>query len=156
MKLFSVLKKPLFLALALLSAALFAAVYVYTQVLGNVHNIEVWFSVIPPLHLGLFIIFAALFGAAFSFQAFLWLQPKLCSIEKRAGAAGGSGLGSMGLFFVAQCPACASLGALFLPVSAITVIAQYTALINAAGIALLLFTLNYLGAFQDENEKIRG
>ncbi|HZX34397.1 MAG TPA: hypothetical protein VFF09_03375, partial [archaeon] len=100
--------------------------------------------------------FAALFGAAFSFQAFLWLQPKLCSIEKRAGAAGGSGLGSMGLFFVAQCPACASLGALFLPVSAITVIAQYTALINAAGIALLLFTLNYLGAFQDENEKIRG
>jgi len=49
---------------------------------------------------------------------------------------------------VAQCPACASLGVLFLPVSVIGVMTQYSWLINLVGIGVLLFTVNYLGGFK--------
>jgi len=55
---------------------------------------------------------------------------------------------AFGLFFVAQCPACASLGVLFLPVSVIGVLTQFGWLINLLGIGLLLFAINYLGGFK--------
>ena len=116
MKLLSVLAQAKYAALAVVSAAIMAAVYIYTQVLGNPHNISVWFATIPFSNLILFIVFTALFGITFSFQAYNWAQPKTCSVNQKAGAAGSSGAGTLGIFLVAQCPACASLGALFLPV----------------------------------------
>ena len=153
MKLLQVLRNPQYLVLAVVSSLLFSFIYMYTQVLGNLHNIDVWFAVIPWYNALLFIVFAALFGITFSFQVYNWLQPKTCSIGKKTAAASGSGIGTLGLFLVAQCPACASLGALFLPVSAFTFISQLSTVLNIISIALLLFTLNYLGAFKKEAGK---
>jgi len=150
MKLLQVLRNPQYLVLAAVSSLIFSALYIYTQVLGNVHNIDVWFAVISWYNAILFVAFAILFGITFSFQVYNWLQPKICSIEKKTVAASGSGIGTLGLFLVAQCPACASLGALFLPVSAFTFISQLSTVLNIISIALLLFTLNYLGAFKKE------
>ncbi|PIN85124.1 MAG: hypothetical protein COV47_03905 [Candidatus Diapherotrites archaeon CG11_big_fil_rev_8_21_14_0_20_37_9] len=150
MKLLKVLAQPKYAALAGVSAAIMVAVYIYTQVLGNAHNISVWFAAIPLENLGFFIVFTALFGITFSFQVYNWLQSKTCTTNQKAGAAGSSGIGTAGLFLVAQCPACASLGALFLPLSAITFITEFSWLINLAGIGLLIFTINYLGGFRNE------
>jgi len=150
MKLLQVMRNPQYLVLAVVSSLIFSFIYIYTQVLGNLHNIDVWFAVIPWYNAVLFVAFAILFGVTFSFQVYNWLQPKTCSIEKKAAAAGSSSFSTLGLFLVAQCPACASLGALFLPVSAFTFISQLSTVLNIISIALLLFTLNYLGAFKKE------
>lgn len=153
MKLFEVLKKPKYLALAVISAIIVSVIYIYTQVLGNIHNVDVWFATIPFYNAVLFSVFAVLFGVTFSFQVFNWFAPKTCSLNKKAGSAGTSGIGTAGLFLVAQCPACASLGSLFLPISAISFITEFSWLINLFSIGLLLFTLNYLGAFKKEVQK---
>ncbi len=122
--------------------------YIYTQVLGIIENIDVWLAIIP-LHNAVFlIIFTALFGATFSYQVFLWMQPKTCSVNKKIGAAGTGGIGTFGIFLVAQCPACASLSALFLPISALAFLTEFSWAINLFGIGLLLFTINYLGGFK--------
>ncbi len=148
-KILQVLKKPKYIALAIISAIIVSIIYIYTQVLGNIHNIDVWFATIPLHNAILFSIFAVLFGVTFSFQVFNWLAPKACSLNKKIGSVGTSGIGTTGLFLVAQCPACASLGSLFLPISAIGFMTEFSWLINLASIGLLLFTLNYLGAFKN-------
>ena len=150
MKLIKVLKKPKYLALAAVSAIIMAALYIYTQVLGIIENIDIWFSILPLHSAILFSVFLILFGITFSFQVYTWFQPKTCSIGRKVGGAGSSGAGTAGLFLIAQCPACASLGALFLPVSVLGFLAQYGWLITFFTIGLLLFTLNYLGAFKKE------
>jgi hypothetical protein len=150
MKIIHVLKKPKYFMLSVLLTIVVSVVYIYSQVLGIIENIGLWFSIIPWYNAILFSVFAVLFGITFSFQIYNWLQPKACSIGKKIGGAGGSGAGTTGLFFVAQCPACASLGALFLPVSVIGFLTEFGWLINLISIGLLLFTLNYLGAFRKE------
>jgi hypothetical protein len=148
MKITEVLKMKRYLALAIMSSAVMSLIYIYTQVLGIVENIDLWLTVIPWYNAALFIIFAALFGITFAYQVYLWKQPKVCAIGTKAKGFGTSGIGSIGLFFVAQCPACASLGALFLPISVSVVFTKFSWLITLASIGLLLFTLNYLGAFK--------
>lgn len=148
MKLLNVLSQAKYAAISVVSAAVMAVVYIYTQVLGNPHNISVWFATIPPTNLLLFLAFTVIFGITFSFQVYNWLQPKTCTINQKVGAAGSTGIGTTGLFLVAQCPACASLGSLFLPLSALTFLTEFSWLINLAGIGLLIFTINYLGGFK--------
>lgn len=147
-KLLQVLKRPGYLALALASAAAMLALYIYTQLLGILENLDVWLAVLPLHNAVLLAVFTLLFGATFAYQAYVWREAKTCSAWQKAAGTGASSSGTFGLFFVAQCPACASLGALFLPLSATAVLMQYSWLLNLAGIGLLLFTLNYLGAFQ--------
>lgn len=146
----NMLKNPKYLALAITSSILIAGIYIYSQVLGIIQNIDLWFSIIPLPNLILFTIFSLLFGITLAYQIYVWRQPKVCSIKNKVKGAGASGAGTFGLFFVAQCPACASLGALFLPVSAITFLTKYSIPINLIGIGLLLFTLNYLGGFKKD------
>jgi len=153
MRLLDVLRKPKYFALAVVSTLIITVVYIYTQVLGIVENIDLWFEIIPWYNAILFASFSILFGITFSFQVYNWFQPKTCSISKKVSGAGGSGVGTMGVFLVAQCPACASLGVLFLPVSVVGFFTQYSWLINIITIGLLLFTLNYLGAFKTGGEK---
>jgi len=150
MKITSVLKKPDYLALAVISSIIFVIVYVYTQLLGIIENFGVWLATIPPENGFLFIIFSVLFGITFSFQIYNWRQPKTCSLNEKVKGASSSGVGTLALFFVSQCPACASLGALFIPLSIGVYITQFSLLINAISIGLLLFTLNYLGAFKKD------
>lgn len=152
MKLVEVLKKPKYLALSIVSTIIMTIIYIYTQVLGIIQNIDIWFEVLPWYNAILFSIFAILFGITFSFQVYNWFQPKICSIQKKINSAGGSGAGTTGLFLVAQCPACASLGALFLPVSVIGIFTEFSWLINLFSIGLLLFVLNYLGAFKSKGD----
>ncbi len=150
LKIFSVLRQPIYLALAIFSAAVMIMAYAFTQVLGNVHNVDVWLATIPTLNAIMLGVFTILFGATFSFQVHIWQLPKTCSVQQKISGAGTSSLGTMGLFLVAQCPACASLGALFLPLSATVFLTQYSWLLNVLGIGLLIFTLNHLGAFAQE------
>lgn len=151
---FLVLKRPFHFFLGVLAVLVMSLLYMYTQVLGNFHNIDVWFATIPWYNAVLFIIFAVLFGITFSFQVFTWRQPKTCSIGQKVKGAGSSSIGTLGLFLVAQCPACASLGALFLPLSATIFLTQFSWLLNLVGIGLLLVTINYLGGFKKiEGEK---
>ncbi len=150
MRLMNVIQKPQYGLLAIISALIFLLVYVYTQVLGNLENVTVWAANVSPIHAVLLIIFVALFGITISYQVFLYKSPKLCSREKRTNATGVHSIGTLGIFLVAQCPACASLGALFLPIGAITFFTQYAVWLNLLSIGLLLFTLHYLGAFQSK------
>ncbi len=150
MKVIEVLKKPAYFILALFSSILMLAIYVYAQLLGIVENLDVWIATITWLNGILLLIFIALFGITFSYQFFLWMQPKTCSLNKKFSGAGISGIGSFGLFFVSQCPACASLGTLLLPLSVAGFFAEFSWLINLFSIGLILFTLNYLGAFKNE------
>jgi hypothetical protein len=142
------LRIPKYLVLAVVSSLPMSIIYIYTQVLGIVQNIDLWLTVIPWYNAILFVIFTALFGVTLSFQIYTWQQPKVCSPNEKVKGMGTSSGATFGLFFVAQCPACASLGALFLPVSVMGVLTQFGWLINLLGIGLLLYTINYLGGFK--------
>ena len=141
------LREPGFVVGSLVFALAMLFVYIYTQVLGNLANVDVWVANVPVLHALLLIVFAVVFGITFQYQLFLLKQPKVCSPQMKTTGTGISGIGTIGIFLIAQCPACASLGALFLPVSAVTFFTQYAVGINVLSIGLLLFTLHYLGAF---------
>ncbi len=147
MKIAEVLRIRKYLLIAVFSSLMFTSVYVYTQVLGILENLDLWFTVIPWYNAVLFVIFASLFGIALSFQIYSWKQPKVCRVGgKTIGASSSATI--LGLF-VAQCPACVTLGALLLPTSIFTAIfVKYSAVMNLVGISLLLFTIHYLGGFR--------
>ncbi len=147
MRLLGVLYSPKYTIIALVSFLAMMGIYIYSQVLGNLSLVDVWLANVPPVHALLLLAFAILFGLTFAYQIHLWDSPKVCAPAKRAKGSGVSGIGTIGIFLVAQCPACASLGALFLPVSALTFLAEYTVWLNVVSILLMLFTLHYLGAF---------
>ncbi len=148
MRILKILRKSNYLALAIISSLGMSLLYIYTQVLGIVQNIDLWLTIIPWYNAILFISFAILFGMAFSFQIYNWRQPKVCPANAKVKSVGASSGATFGLFMVAQCPACASLGVLLLPASAIGILTQFGWLINLFGIGLLLFTINYLGGFK--------
>ena len=136
-------------AISAVSTIILAVVYIYTQVLGIVQNLDIWFTIIPWYNAILFVLFAVLFGTTLSYQLYVRSQPKICRVGKTSVGAS-SGATFIG-FLVAQCPACASIGALFLPATIVVgVLTKYSTLINIISIALLLFTLNYLGAFKND------
>lgn len=145
-----VFQNPWYALLAALLAVGMFALYVYTQVLSNLSNVDVWVKNIPLLNAGLLGAFVLLFGITFAYQISLWMGPRKCALRKQVKGTGASGAGTLAVFLIAQCPACASLGALFLPVSVLGFIAQYTIPLNILSIVLLVFTLHYLGAFQRE------
>ncbi len=148
MKIIEVLKTRKHLLLAIVSSLIMAVIYIYTQVLGIVQNIDLWFTVIPWYNAILFTIFVALFGITLSFQIYNWRQPKVCPTNVKVKGMSTSSGATFSIFMVAQCPACASLAVLFLPVSVVGFFTQFGWLITMFGIGLLLFTLNYLGAFR--------
>lgn len=148
MKILKILSMPRYLLIAVASIVVMTALYAYSQVLGIVQNLDIWLGVMPWYNAVLFSIFAVLFGAATSYQVYLWKHPKVCSISAREGGVGANSAGTFAVFLVAQCPACTSIGTLFLPFSAALFIAQFGWLINIIGIAMLLFTINYLGGFK--------
>jgi len=139
---------PKYLLIAVASSVLMTAVYAYSQVLGIVQNLDIWLGVMPWYNAVLFSVFAAVFGASMSYQVYVWRNPKGCSISAKRGGIGANSAGTFAVFMVAQCPACVSIGALFLPLSAVLFVANFGWLINIIGIAMLLFTINYLGGFR--------
>jgi len=148
MHLIKIMKIRKYAVISVTSTIILAVVYIYTQVLGIVQNIDIWFTIIPWYNAILFVLFAVLFGMTLSYQLYVRSQPKICKVDKKSIGAS-SGATFIG-FLVAQCPACASIGALFLPLSILTVFIKYSTVINIISIALLLFTLNYLGAFKND------
>lgn len=125
-----------------------AAVYAYTQVLGILSNLELWVTVMPWYNQILFVTFAALFGVTTAYQIYAWRQPKVCSISKTGSSMGANSGATFAVFLVSQCPACASIGAFFLPASTVLMIGNFGWAINLAGIAMMLFMINYLGGFR--------
>ncbi|HLD83566.1 MAG TPA: hypothetical protein VI979_01780 [archaeon] len=144
MKLLKALAAPKYFGIFLLSFISFVAVYVYFQVIGILENFLFWFMVTPPLNLAVFLAFSLLLAAAISYQAYTRSLPKACSLKESATATSSLGIASM---FVSACPACASLGIFLLPASALAFIANYGIYLNLAGIAALVFVINYLGGF---------
>ena len=155
MKIVEVLRIKKYLVLSVVSSIVMSLIYVYTQVLGNIHNIDLWLTIIPWYNAILFVTFSILFGITFAYQIYLWKQPKVCAIGTKAKGAGAGSIGTLSTFLVAQCPACASLGALFLPISVTVTLTKFSWLINLAPIGLLLFTLLYLGAFKKSEMEVR-
>ncbi|MBM3282531.1 MAG: hypothetical protein FJY86_04310 [Candidatus Diapherotrites archaeon] len=143
-----VMAQPHYILLSLLLSGGMLALYVYTQVIGNVNNIDVWAANLQPVRGLLLVIFSMLFGLTTTYQIHVWTTPQTCSLVQKTKGTGMSGLSTIGLFLVAQCPACASLGVFFLPLSAVTFLGEYAEWINILGIGLLVFTLHYLGAFE--------
>lgn len=148
MKLGRVLRQPFYAGVGILSSMLMLGLYVYTQVLGNLANVDIWLANVPRNHALFLGVFVILFGITFAYQVYLWRQPKACSTNKKIQGGSASGIGTLGIFLIAQCPACASLGALFLPVSAISFFSEYAVELNLLSIGLLLATLYHLGAFE--------
>ncbi len=147
MEIIEALKIRKYFIIAAVSSSIFASVYIYAQVLGIIQNIDLWFATIPHLNLIFFIVFVALFGMTLSFQIYRRKQPKTCGINKKA--VGAESVAAFGGFFVAQCPACASIGALLLPSSIfLSVFVKYGLIINIVNIALLIFTIRHLGEFK--------
>ncbi len=142
-----ILSKPKYFVLAIIAFIGMLFLYIYAQLLGLLVNFSAWLDGVSPLNGALIIIFAFLFGITLSFQAYYWFKPKACPVHKKIEGASTSSATMFSILFVAQCPSCASLGTLLLPLSALTFFVQYGWLINLISIALLLFTLNYLGAF---------
>jgi hypothetical protein len=105
-------------------------------------------AVMPWYNKVLLSAFIILFGAATAYQIHIWRQPKVCSMSAKSGGIGANSAGTFGVFLVSQCPACSSIAALFLPVSATLLISNFGWLINLAGIATVLLVLNYLGGFR--------
>ncbi|MFY9300142.1 MAG: hypothetical protein WAO91_03000 [Candidatus Nitrosotenuis sp.] len=148
MEIIYMLRQPKYLALAVLSSLGMLALYAYSQVLGAVGNLDLWISVMPWYNKMLLSTFVVLFGMATAYQVYAWRQPKSCNLSVKGGTVGANSAGTFGVFLVSQCPACSSIAALFLPFSATLLIATYGWLINLAGIAIVLFTINYLGGFK--------
>lgn len=141
---------PRYAMLSALLACGMIALYVYSQVLGNLANVDVWVANLSDERAVLVLMFSILFGVTLTYQLKLWTGPRTCTIKRQAKGTGASGLSTIGIFLVSQCPACASLGALFLPLSAVTFLGAYAEWITAGSIVLLLFTLHYLGALEHE------
>lgn len=149
LKLLSVLKQPKYFLTAIFSSIAMLSIYIFTQLLGIIQNIGIWIATIPWYNAILLSIFTILFGITFAYQISLWFGAKTCPTNIKIKGTGASSIATIGAFFVAQCPACASLGALFLPISATVFLAQYSWALNILSISLILFTLNYLGAFKN-------
>lgn len=147
------LSQPWYTFMAVVFAIGILLVYVYSQVLGNVQNVDVWVANLSETRAAMLIVFGILFGITLSYQISLWMGKRACPIHRQAKGTGASGLSTIGIFLVAQCPACASLGALFLPLSVVTLLGQYAEWLNIASILLMLFTLHYLGAFETSKTK---
>jgi hypothetical protein len=147
-KIAKVLMMPKYLLIAIIASIGMAAIYAYSQVLGVVENIDLWLKVMPWYNKILFSIFVTIFGASVAYQVYLWKQPKVCAINKVGRSASANSGATFGVFLVTQCPACASIGSLFLPLSAMLFIANFGWLINLIGIVVILFTINYLGGFK--------
>lgn len=146
--LWKVLCQPHYMALAILLMGAMLGLYIFTQVIGNLNNVDVWAANLQWQRAFLLGIFTILFGITMSYQIHLWFGKRTCSLQKKAKGTSVSGLSTFGLFLVAQCPACASLGVFFLPLSAVTFLGEHAEWLNILSIGLLLFTLHYLGAFE--------
>ena len=149
MKLLKVLKDKKYLLLATSSSVLMFFIYAYVQLLGIIQNLDVWLSIMPVQNLVLLIAFLVLFGITFSYQVYLWRRPKLCSVDEKIKGAGTASIPTLGLLFVAQCPACTSFAILFFPLTTVVFISQIGWVISLIAVGMLLFTLNYLGAFKE-------
>ncbi|GEM_PF-1718738 len=153
MKLLTVLRNPNYFLLALIAALASLLLYTYLHLLGIIENLGVWMASIPLLNGILLVIFSALFGAALSYQIFVWQEPNVCSAHKKIKSGATTSIGTIAGFLVAQCPACASFTSLLLPASAAGFFLEYSVPLSVLSILLLIFTLHYLGAFQ-KTEKI--
>ena len=113
-KLLEVQKQKKYLAITIAGFLVMFFVYPLVQTFLNPANLDVWWATIPPINLALYIIFSALFGLVLSLQIYQLRQPKVC----KPGTVSGT-VGTVLSFFIAQCPACAGLASLLLPVGAV-------------------------------------
>ncbi|MBI4014862.1 MAG: hypothetical protein HY365_02825 [Candidatus Aenigmarchaeota archaeon] len=143
MRIINVLSRGRYAFAAFAVSAVFFIAYAYIQSVGVAGDFIFWLGMVPPLNMATFLIFSAILGAVSSYQIYL-LRQKTCNAP---GAAVTSSVGIGGLF-ISACPACASLGLFILPAGVLTFISNYGIYMNAAGIALLLFVVRYLGGFE--------
>ena len=153
MRIFDVLKRKSYFAVAAVSAILMLIVFplIQVQASGGLQNIDLWFKVIPIQNLTLVIIFSIIFGAFLAFQIYN-LKSKVCSIENKAASAAGGGLASLLGILVPACPACISIITLLLPaslgISIASIFIKYSTILLSTSILLLLLGIYLLGGFK--------
>lgn len=150
MRLINTLKNPKYAGIFIISAVFIFSLYVYTQVLGIVENIDIWFATAPWYNIAMLIIFSLLFGAFVSYQIYVWKSPKTCPTHKKIISSGSSGVGVITAFLTSQCAACLSLATLLLPISIVGFFITYNWVMNLLSIALILISLKHIGAFEKE------
>ncbi len=141
MKILNALKTKLYLLLAIIFAVLMGFFYPYIQSFGD---IEIWFSIITPINLVLYVMFSVLFGITVSFQIYRLREHKTCCIKSVSSGTIGSILG----FLVGQCSGCVSFVSLLLPFNAVILLATYNSLFTAVSLLLLVLSLYLLRAFE--------
>ncbi|MBI4182169.1 MAG: hypothetical protein HY520_04355 [Candidatus Aenigmarchaeota archaeon] len=125
----------------LAATALMLVIYPLLQSLGQA---DIWFAVIAPGNLALYLAFSILFGLMTSLQVHR-LRARACPVRK----SGSLGLaGTVGGFFVAQCPTCAVLLATFLPFNTIILISSLNVWLTLGSMALMLLAIHLLGGFR--------
>ncbi|MBI4021361.1 MAG: hypothetical protein HY369_03895 [Candidatus Aenigmarchaeota archaeon] len=143
-RLLAIQKEKRILAITVAATALMLVIYPYVQSFGQV---DLWYAVITPWNLALFLGFSVLFGLMVSLQA-KTLRSRTCNL-KQSGKSGAAGLaGTVGGFLVIQCPSCALFLSIFLPFNAVIFIATYNTWLTLGSIVLMLVAVHLLGGFK--------
>ncbi len=142
MRIITANRQPKYLLITVLATLAMLIVYPAIQSLGQV---AIWFAVIEPANLAVYVIFSILFGLLVSLQVYTKREAKACPVGKSAGF---GSVGTLAGFFIAQCPTCALLLSLFLPFPAILLVSQYNLALTLGSMALLLLGIHLLGGFR--------
>lgn len=149
MKVISILRNKNYALIAIISAIAMALIYPYLQVAlnGGFYNYFFWFEIVLDqsiLNFILYLIFSILFGMVVSLNIYNW-KNRTCNIK---GSSGSASLGSILAIFTSQCSACISLATLFLPISAVSLLAKYNTMLNLISIGILLLAIYLVGGFK--------
>lgn len=146
-------KRYVFLSVVLTLAML--VLYPLLQVLpqGGLHNFWFWFSVPSLYQLLLYVSYAVLFGLTVSFF-FYSRKVKVCPTSRQVRSGIPGVLGAAMGFVLPVCPACISLAAFLMPISAFTFIAGHSTQFLLASVFLLAISLWTLGAFRINSAQI--
>ena len=141
MKLFKILSEKRYLATTIIATV---AMLVFFPIFQSLGNLDIWFEFIQPLNFLLYLVFSVLFGITISVQYYSYKQ-KVASCEIKS-ASGGAG--SLFGIFAFQCPACIPILGQALGLNTVIFLSAYRTPLMLIGIALMLFSLNLLGAFK--------
>lgn len=123
-----------------------------TLATGSIHNIDLWFKIIPKQNLLLLILFSLLFGLLMTMQIYN-LKDKTCSIKHKTASASTGSIGAIIAFLVPACPACLSLATLIIPATLALPFVQFVTRFNTQllilSILLTLAGIYLLGGFKN-------
>ncbi|MFH1978077.1 MAG: hypothetical protein ABIJ92_02020 [Candidatus Aenigmatarchaeota archaeon] len=146
MEIIIALRQRTYFTIAVVAAVFMFFFLPYVQTLGL--QTDLWYQIIPPIQLALFVVFVALFGAFVSFIIYRYRGPKVCDIKSTSGG----GIGAAFAFIVGVCPGCIGFAGLLLPIGVVSTLAIYGPIFLLLSIALMLFSIHMNGGFKTKKK----